>query len=129
MLQGTVLCVQRSEAIRYATRFLADMGISVTEKCAPDVSHILLPVPSFSKGDEYLAHLLTKLPDDVIISGGNLNSPLLEGYCCVDFLQDPYYLADNAAITAECAIKILEKQLETDLKNNQVLVIGWGRIG
>lgn len=129
MLQGTVLCVQRSEAIRYATHFLADMGISVTEKCAPDVSHILLPVPSFSKGDEYLAHLLTKLPDDVIISGGNLNSPLLEGYCCVDFLRDPYYLADNAAITAECAIKILEKQLETDLNNKQVLVIGWGRIG
>lgn len=129
MLQGTVLCVQRTEAIRYAARYLSDSGIPVTEKCAPDVTHVLLPVPSFSTGDEYLAHLLTKLPDDVIISGGNLNSPLLEGYCCVDFLRDPYYLADNAAITAESTVKILEKQLKADLDSKQILVIGWGRIG
>lgn len=129
MLQGTVLCVQRTEAIRYAARYLSDSGIPVTKKCAPDVTHVLLPVPSFSTGDEYLAHLLTKLPDDVIISGGNLNSPLLEGYCCVDFLRDPYYLADNAAITAESTVKILEKQLKADLDSKQILVIGWGRIG
>ena len=129
MLPGTVLCVPRTEAIRYAARYLADSGITVTEKCDPDVTHALLPVPSFSKGDEYLAHLLTRLPDDVIISGGNLHSPLLEGYCCVDFLQDPYYLAANAAITAESAVKILETQLVTDLKSKCVLVIGWGRIG
>ena len=129
MLQGTVLCVQRTEAIRYAARYLSDSGIPVTDKCAPDVTHVLLPVPSFPTGDEYLAHLLTKLPDELIISGGNLNSPLLEGYCCVDFLRDPYYLADNAAITAECALKILEKELKVDLNGKHVLVIGWGRIG
>ncbi len=129
MFNGTVLCVQRSEAIRYAARYLADLGIAVTDKCAPDVTHVLLPVPSFSGGDEYLAHLLTKLPDDVILSGGNLHSPLIEGYRSVDFLQDPYYLADNAAITAQCTIKILERQLEADLTDKRVLVIGWGRIG
>ena len=129
MLDGTILCVQRSEAIRFAARRLAGAGYPVTEKCAPDVTHVLLPVPSFTSGDEYLAHLLTKLPDDVILWGGNLHSPLVEGYRYVDLLQDPFYLADNAAITAECAIKILEQQFSADLKNKHILVIGWGRIG
>ena len=129
MFKGTVLCVPRSEAVRYAARYLSDLGISVIDKCAPDVTHLLLPVPSFSRGDEYLAHLLTTLPDDLIISGGNLSSALLEGYCCVDFLRDPYYLAENAAITAECAVKILTQQLEVDLSGKSVLIIGWGRIG
>ena len=129
MLKGNVLCVARSEAIRYAARYLSDQGVAVTEKCEPDVTHVLLPVPSFSRGDEYLAHILTGLPDDVILCGGNLNSPLTEGYCCLDFLQDPYYLADNAAITAECAIKILKKQFHAEIKGSQVLIIGWGRIG
>lgn len=129
MFKGTVLCVQRSEAIRHAAEYLSGLGISVTEKCDPDVTHLLLPVPSFSGGDEYLAHLLTKLPDDVIISGGNLNSPLLEGYVAVDFLQDPYYLADNAAITAECAVQILENKFGCSLAGKRALIIGWGRIG
>lgn len=129
MFKGTVLCVQRSEAIRYAAAYLSGLGISVTEKCDPDVTHLLLPVPSFSGGDEYLAHLLTKLPDDVIISGGNLNSPLLEGYRAVDYLQDPYYLADNAAITAECAVQILENKFGRSISGKRALIIGWGRIG
>lgn len=121
--------MQRSEAIRHAAAYLSALGIPITEKCAPDVTHVLLPVPSFSGGDEYLAHLLTKLPDEVIVSGGNLNSALLEGYRTVDFLQDPYYLAENAAITADCAIEILENRHGSILKGKQALVIGWGRIG
>lgn len=129
MFNGTVLCVMRNEAIRHAAEYLRGVGICVTEKCAPDVTHLLLPVPSFSAGDEYLGHLLSKLPDDLIISGGNLDSPLLEGCACVDFLQDPYYLAENAAITARCAVSILEKQVDPDISGKQTLIIGWGRIG
>lgn len=129
MFKGTVLCVQRNEAIRYAARHLAELGVSVTGKCDPDVTHVLLPVPSFQHGDEYLAHLLTKLPDALTISGGNLHSPLLEGYHCIDFLQDDYYLAKNAAITAQSAVTILEKQLECDPEGKRVLIIGWGRVG
>ena len=104
MLRGTVLCVQRSEAIRFAARYLTDHGITVTDKCDPDVTHVLLPVPSFRNGDEYLAHLLTKLPDELTVSGGNL-------------------------ITAESTITLLEKQLQCDPTKKQVLIIGWGRIG
>ncbi len=129
MFKGTVLCVTRSEAIRYAAGYLTELGISVTQQCEPDVTHLLLPVPSFSGGDTYLAHLLTKLPDELIISGGNLNSPLLEGYRVVDFLQDPYYLAENAAITADCAVDILDDRFPDGLCRKSALIIGWGRIG
>jgi len=129
MFKGTILCIPRSEAIRYAGDYLSEMGLQVTRKAAPDISHVLLPVPSFSSGDEYLAHVLTDLPDDVIISGGNLNSPLLEGYAVVDFLQDPYYLAENAAITADCALRIVKNKLPSPLAGCSVLVVGWGRIG
>ena len=129
MLKGTILCLKRSEALRHAAYHLSAMGIHITDQCAPDVTHLLLPVPSFSNGDEYLAHLLAKLPDDVIISGGNLSSPLLEGYRYLDFLQDPYYLAENAAITARCAAEIVENRFGTSTAGKDILIIGWGRIG
>ena len=128
MFKGTLLCIPRSPAIRYAEKELENLGIPVTEKCGPDISHVLLPIPSFTSGDSYLAHLLSKLPDDVIISGGNLNSPLTEGYRAVDFLKDPFYLADNAAITASCAMQMVHERVE-DLSGKQAFVIGWGRIG
>ena len=129
MFKGTILCLPRSEAIRHAQMYLSEMGLRITQKPAPDISHVLLPVPSFSSGDEYLAHILGDLPDDVIISGGNLTSPLLEGYATVDFLQDPYYLAQNAAITASCALQIAETERRMPLDGCAALVIGWGRIG
>ena len=128
MFKGTVLCIPRSDAVRVAATILSELGICITRKCEPDVTHVLLPVPSFPNGDEYLAHYLTELPDDVIISGGNLTSPLLEQYITVDFLQDPWYLAENAAITADCALQIIEREIPaTD--GCKVLVLGWGRIG
>ena len=129
MLSGPILCIPRSEAVRRAENYLSEAGLHVTRTAAPDISHVLLPVPSFSSGDEYLAHFLAELPDDVIVSGGYLSSPLLESYTTIDFLKDPHYLAENAAITASCALKILESKLGTSVKGKQVLVIGWGRIG
>ena len=110
MFKGLILCLPRSDAIRHAGEYLHEIGLPVTEKCAPDVTHLLLPVPSFPTGDEYLAHILTDLPDDVIISGGNLTSPLLEYYRTVDFLQDPFYLCENAAITARCTAQMISQR-------------------
>lgn len=129
MFNGTILCLPRSEAIRYAGHYLSEMGLQITQKPAPDISHVLLPVPSFSSGDEYLAHILADLPDNVIISGGNLSSPLLEGYVTVDFLRDPFYLAQNAAITASCALQIAESEHGMPLGGCSALIVGWGRIG
>lgn len=127
MFHGTILYIPRSSAIYHAADYLSKLGLSVTTKPAPDVTHLLLPIPSFPNGDEYLAHILADLPDDVIVSGGNLNSALLEHSCKVDFLQDPYYLAENAAITARCAVEILKDK--TSLSNCHALILGWGRIG
>lgn len=128
MFKGLILCLPRSDAIRCAGQFLQEIGLPVTEKCAPDVTHLLLPVPSFPNGDEYLAHILTDLPDDVIISGGNLNSPLLEFYRTVDYLLDPFYLYENAAITARCASKMITEHFPKPY-GLRVLILGWGRIG
>ncbi len=129
MKNKTILCIPRSEATRRAGEYLSEMGLHVTRKEAPDVTHILLPVPSFPSGDEYLAHILSDVPEDVIISGGNLSSLLLQNYATVDFLKDPYYLAENAAITASCAQKIVTQKLGTKVHNCSILILGWGRIG
>lgn len=126
MLRRPILCVPRSDALRIAARHLTDAGLPITHKAAPDVSHVLLPVPSFTTGDSYLAHLLTDLPEDAVFSGGFLDTPLLQGRQTVDFLKDPYYLAENAAITASCAIRMLD---HAALKGSRVLIVGWGRIG
>lgn len=128
MSNKTICCICRSEAIRFASMYLAEQGLSVTAKPAPDVTHLLLPVPSFPTGSEYLAHLLADLPENILVCGGNLCSPQLSGYRTFDFLRDPYYLAMNAAITAECAMTILNQQLGT-VDSRRVLVLGWGRIG
>lgn len=129
MKSNTILCIPRSEATRRAGEYLSEMGLHVTQKGAPDVTHILLPVPSFPAGDGYLAHILADVPEEVIISGGNLSSLLLQNYTTVDFLQDPYYLAENASITASCAQKIIVQELGDKASNCKILILGWGRIG
>ena len=129
MFKGTVLCLPRSDAIRHAAMYLSEAGIPVTEKCGPDVTHLLLPVPSFPAGDTFLAYYLGRLPDDLIVTGGNLDSPLLAGYTVVDFLRDPYYLATNAAITADCAMELVREHFPGNAKKASALIIGWGRIG
>ena len=128
MRNKTILCVPRTEAIRYAGEYLAVSGLHVTRTAAPDITHVLLPVPSFSTGDEFLAHLLADLPSNAIICGGNLFSPLLKGMTVIDFLQDPFYLAENAALTASCALQLMDNSTISP-DSCCVLVIGWGRIG
>lgn len=128
MFKGTVMCVPRCDAIVYAAENLASVGIHTTDRAGPDVTHLLLPVPSFSESDTYLAHILAELPDHVIVSGGSLHSPLLEHYRVVDFLQDPFYLAENAGITARCAMRIIEAHID-NIRGLPVLILGWGRIG
>jgi dipicolinate synthase subunit A len=41
----------------------------------------------------------------------------------------PFYLAENADITAHCAVKVALARLPVILKGCQVLIVGWGRIG
>jgi len=124
----------RSPVCDFTAAALQDRGVTVTDRPAPDVTHLLLPVPSFEssgrvRGGLILEHLLGELPDSVTVIGGNLNHPILNSYTKLDLLQDPLYLAENAAITADCAMRIAASKLPTVFQSCPILVIGWGRIG
>lgn len=125
MSDNYVLCLQTTPAMKFAADNLARNGIAVQSTPTSDTKHLLLPVPSFMGGSRYLTPILAQLPRDIIVSGGNLEHPALIGYRTIDFLQDPYYLASNAAITAKCALQLIDPQW----KNSTVLILGWGRIG
>jgi dipicolinate synthase subunit A len=120
-------------ALSYAINFLKERNFTILSQ-PEKATHLLLPVPSFEpdgriKGGGALADLLTDLPADITIFGGNLDRPELAGYRTVDFLKDPLYLAQNANITAHCAVNLAMAKLPVTLQNCPSLIIGWGRIG
>ena len=106
-----------SAATDHAARLLQRWGLSVTPIPCPGITHVLLGVPTKEIPD---------LPEDVTVFGGNL--PHLPQKC-VDLLRDERYLAQNAAITAHCALVIAMENLPVTLDGCETLVIGWGRIG
>lgn len=114
-----------SPALLHARNALQSWGYDVSAN-PWEATHLLLPVPSFDedgkvKGGGCLSALLPQLRKDVTIFGGNLD--FLQGRKA-DFLKDEYYLVENAAITARCALKY------ADIRPGMAaLVIGWGRIG
>ena len=110
-----------SPALHHARNSLESWGYPVTADPA-QATHVLLPVPSFDEqGNIKGGSSLPLLKSNTTVMGGNL-LPL--PYKCVDFLRDPYYLEENAAITARCAL-----QYANVTPGVPVLVIGWGRIG
>lgn len=97
-------------------------------------THLLLPVPSFEPGGNIKGgippeDILSMCGPDITVVGGNLNHPALEGYTTVDLLKDPFYVTENAAITAHCALGLISTSLPVTLPGQEVLVIGYGRIG
>lgn len=123
-----------SPAMSYCIQALKNEGFTLLSEPSWQATHLLLPVPSFSPdgsivGGGNLSTLLTLLPKDIVVVGGNLDRPELDYYATVDLLQDATYLAHNAAITAHCAVKLVMNQLPITLDRCPALVIGWGRIG
>ena len=121
-------------ATRYAVAFLKENGIGIVDHPTPDATHLLLDVPSFNaegnlRSGALPASLLETVPEDITVIGGNLDHPELTGYTCIDLLKDPVYLAENARITAHCAMKVAASKMTRTFDDTQVLVIGWGRIG
>lgn len=120
-------------ALSYAVNFLKNAGYTI-QSHPEGATHLLLPVPGFEpdgriKGGGDLKTILSKLPKDITVLGGDLSRPELSDYRTVDLLNDPLYLAENAAITAHCAVKLAMENLPITLQSCPVLVIGWGRIG
>ncbi len=123
-----------TSALKYAGDFLNAKGVSIAATPSSKVTHLLLPVPSLDgkglvRGSGAPEAILSQLSPNVIVMGGFLNHPAFENYAKIDFLQDAYYLAENAAITADCALHILGNQLPVILAGCPILIIGWGRIG
>ncbi len=126
--------VGSTEALRTAVSILHKEGVPLIDHPAPEITHLLLDVPSFApdgslRGGGDVERVLERLPTEVIVVGGSLNHPALQNHRTVDFLQDQSYLADNAVITAHCALSVAAPLLKTTLTDTSVLVIGWGRIG
>lgn len=127
-------CAGSSRALYYAAAFLMEEG-AIFLPC-PDhtVTHLLLPIPSFEadgsiKGGGDLTEILARLPKTVTVIGGNLKRPELAEYETLDLLEDPWYLARNAGITAHCALELALAKLPITLEKCPVLIVGWGRIG
>ena len=127
-------CAGDSKALIYTAAFLSEEGITFHPYPDHNVTHLLLPVPSFAadgtiKGGGELSQLLAQLPKTVTVIGGGLRRQELSGYDVLDLLEDPLYLARNASITAHCALELALAKLPITLEKCPVLVIGWGRIG
>lgn len=123
-----------TSAMRYAGKFLNANGIPIVPTPSPKVTHLLLPVPSLDekglvRGGGAPETILAQLSDRVIVIGGFLNHSVFQNYTKFDLLQDARYLAENAAITADCALPILQTHLPVTLVDCPILIIGWGRIG
>lgn len=123
-----------TEALRYASLFLQENGYDVVAVPSNDVTHLILPIPSVQPdgnlvGRSNISAILDVLPKTVTIIGGNLPAWIQKEYHTLDLLQHEGYLARNAAITAECAVRIAAKELPRSLTGCQILILGWGRIG
>ncbi len=115
----------RTPALDYAGEALKARGYPVVERPCPAVTHLLLPVPMPKNED--LGPVLDSLPKGITVIGGRL--PKLKDYSCIDLLEQDAYLAENAAITAHCAIAEALPRLRVTMQDCPVLIVGWGRIG
>lgn len=108
----------KTEPLRYAAIELAKAGISFAS-FEEDANVIVYPVPTPKD--------LPAAPEHgQILIGGHLEDT---DHPHFDLLQDPFYLAENAEITAEAALGILLKELPCCLTDTEILILGWGRIG
>lgn len=131
MKKTVIYPVGLTAACSCAAESLQQMGYSLTDHPEPEITHILMDVPSIRSGmtAEQLAALLSMLPKDAVIVGGNLDHPVFSEHRKLDLLQDADYLAQNAAITADCAVRVAAAHLKMTFADSSVLILGWGRIG
>ena len=126
--------VVTTASAKQAVSLLHKYGISTITHPAPEITHLMLDVPSFNpegslRCGEDLDVILERIPPDVTVIGGNLTHPALAAYRKLDLLQDEAYLARNAAITADCTLRIAAPLLKTTFQDTSTLILGWGRIG
>ena len=121
-------------AVTAAAETLKTKGYGVVDRPCESVTHLILPVPSFDtagnlKGGGDVDEILSTLPANVTVIGGNLPSGRFPAHKTMDLLKDTQYLADNAAISAYCALRLAMMELPIMLRGCKTLILGWGRIG
>lgn len=126
--------VGSTKASEICSSILQKKGITIVDHPTPEITHLLLDVPSFSadgclRDGGSIGRLLPMLPEAVSIIGGNLKHPALVKYRCIDLLKDEIYLAHNAAITADCSLKLVAPMTDFVFRDCRILIFGWGRIG
>lgn len=107
-------------ALDFAKKNLQNKGFRFADSPSQEVTDLLLDVPL--RRD--VTDIVSQLSPDVNIYGGFLGQ--IKGF---DLLKDDLYLAENARITAYCAVRLAAEKLPVTLYECPVLVIGWGRIG
>lgn len=108
-----------TSATGYAAKALKASGFTFTSHPA-NATHIIVDTP-------YNENIISdEVPGNATVIGGNL-PPI--PHPTIDLLKDPLYLAENANITAHCAVRLALEQLPVVLSDCRVLVVGWGRIG
>lgn len=121
-------------AAQFAKKHLQQKGCRFTNTPDLSVTHLLLDVPAFTPDGNLrdggnIQKLLSCLSPDVKIFGGFLHYGPLENYNKTDLLEDAGYVAENARITAYCAVALAAEKLPVTFYECPVLIIGWGRIG
>lgn len=134
MAKHLIYPIGSTAASQYAVKFLNRAGLDLVDHPTPEVTHLLLDVPGFGadgqlRGGGAVDKILETLPQYITVVGGNLDQPVLDNYRKTDLLQDAVYVAENAAITADCALQVAAPLLSTTLQGCPTLIIGWGRIG
>lgn len=117
----TIFPMGDGPAIRFAARELERRGVSIVPTFSEKVTHVLLNVPT--KEVE-----LSEMPAGVTLIGGNLDH-IPATFRKIDLLREEQYLAENAALTTDCALRLLGQQLPVAFRDCPILIIGWGRIG
>lgn len=107
-----------SQANDFAVAELKRLGYTFcTADHINEATHILMDTPSAQE-------LPSGTNRSAVVIGGNIS---FNG--CLDLLQDPEYIAQNAMLTAHCAVKIAIRENNRILAEQKFLIIGWGRIG
>lgn len=121
-------------ACHAAARELARRGVAVTDHITPEATHLLMDVPSFSssgvlRSGASFSELISLVPEGITLIGGRVPESVASRYPTIDLLEDDTYQFENAAITAECALRIAAERVSLTFRKAPVLVVGWGRIG
>ena len=118
----------RSAAHQYACEQLSKAGFSILQAPDETIDGVLLDVPSFRGADSEDA-IWAALPEGATVIGGNLPETVPDQLRSIDLLRDPEFTAQNADITARCALRLAAGHLKQTYRDLPVLILGWGRIG